>query len=46
MFDLTGAYVEAFYDPQTDTILNPRDERCPSWSVFAEAKNHADFTGI
>lgn len=46
VFDLTGAYVEAFYDPQTDTILNPMDERCPSWSVFAEAKNHADFTGI
>jgi len=46
VFDLTGAYVEAFYNPQTDTILNPMDERCPSWSVFAEAKNHADFTGI
>lgn len=46
VFDLTGAYVEAFYNPATDTILNPMDERCPSWSVFAEAKNHADFTGI
>jgi len=46
VFDLTGAYVEAFYNPQTDTILNPMDERCPSWSVFAEANNHADFTGI
>ena len=46
VFDLTGAYVEAFYNPETDTILNPMDERCPSWSVFAEAKNHADFTGI
>lgn len=46
VFDLTGAYVEAFYNPQTDTILNPMDERCPSWSVFAEASNHADFTGI
>lgn len=46
VFDLTGAYVEAFYNPETDTILNPMDERCPSWSVFAEARNHADFTGI
>jgi len=46
VFDLTGAYVEAFYNPETDTILNPMDERCPSWSVFGEAKNHADFTGI
>ena len=46
VFDLTGAYVEAFYNPDTDTILNPMDERCPSWSVFGAAKNHAEFTGI
>ncbi|MGD9811887.1 MAG: type IV secretion system DNA-binding domain-containing protein, partial [Sphingobium sp.] len=42
----TGAYVEAFYNPQTDTILNPMDQRCPSWTLFDEAKNHADFTNI
>lgn len=46
VFDLTGAYVEAFYDPDTDTILNPMDERCPSWSLFDEGKNYADFTAI
>ncbi len=46
VFDLTGAYVEAFYNPETDIVLNPMDERCPSWSIFDEAKNHADFIGI
>ncbi len=46
IFDLTGAYVEAFYNAQTDVILNPMDERCPSWTLFDEAKNHADFTNI
>lgn len=46
VFDLTGAYVEAFYNPETDTILNPMDERCPSWSLFDEGKNYADFTAI
>lgn len=46
VFDLTGAYVEAFFNPETDTILNPMDERCPSWTLFDEAKNHADFTNI
>nr|WP_165388428.1 replication initiation protein RepC [Sphingomonas populi] len=25
IFDLTGAFVEAFYNPETDTILNPMD---------------------
>ena len=43
VFDLTGAYVEAFYNPETDTILNPMDQRCPSWSIFHDCKNHADF---
>lgn len=46
VFDLTGAYVEAFYNPETDIILNPMDERCPSWTPFNEAKNHADFINI
>lgn len=46
IFDLTGAYVEAFYNPETDTILNPMDRRCPSWSVFMECANHADFNSV
>lgn len=46
VFDLTGAYVEAFYDPDTDIILNPMDQRCPSWSVFMECTNHADFNSV
>ncbi len=46
VFDLTGAYVEAFYNPATDIILNPMDRRCPSWSVFMECKSHADFSSI
>ena len=44
MFDLTGAYVEAFYNPATDTILNPLDARCPRWSVFDECRDEAEFT--
>ncbi|MBK8631796.1 MAG: type IV secretion system DNA-binding domain-containing protein [Sphingomonadales bacterium] len=46
VFDLTGAYVEAFYNPQTDIILNPMDRRCPSWSVFNECESHADFSSV
>lgn len=44
VFDLTGAYVEAFYDPSRDTILNPMDARCPSWSIFNECRTHSEFT--
>ena len=44
IFDLTGAFVEAFYNPATDTILNPMDERCPPWTIFNDCENYADYT--
>jgi len=44
IFDLTGAYVEAFYDPARDTILNPMDQRCPAWSIFNDCASYSNFT--
>ena len=44
IFDLTGAYVEAFYDPARDTILHPMDVRCPAWSIFNDCRTHSEFT--
>ena len=44
IFDLTGAFVEAFYDPVTDTILNPGDARCPTWSLFDDCTTEAELT--
>lgn len=44
VFDLTGAYVEAFYDPERDILLNPLDERCPYWSIFHECNSREEFT--
>ncbi|QOT74519.1 type IV secretion system DNA-binding domain-containing protein (plasmid) [Sphingobium fuliginis] len=44
VFDLTGAYVEAFYDPDRDTILNPMDVRCPAWSIFNDCSTYSHFT--
>lgn len=43
IFDLTGAFVEAFYDKERDFILNPMDTRCPPWTIFSDCQNHADF---
>lgn len=43
VFDLTGAFVEAFYRPDTDHILNPMDERCPPWTIFNDCQNYADY---
>ena len=44
IFDLTGTFIEHFYDPRRDVILNPLDARCPQWSVFDECRDEAEFT--
>lgn len=44
IFDLTGAFIEAFFDPARDVILNPLDARCPAWSVFEDCEDEAAFT--
>ena len=44
IFDLTGAYVEAFFDRSRDTILNPMDQRCPAWSIFNDCSTYSNFT--
>ncbi len=43
VFDLTGAFIEAFFDPTRDVILNPLDARCPSWSVFNDCTSEGEF---
>jgi hypothetical protein len=43
IFDLTGAFIETFYDADTDVILNPLDARCPAWSVFNDCTTRTEF---
>lgn len=43
IFDLTGTFVESFYDAETDIILNPMDRRCVPWSIFNDCDNYAEF---
>ena len=43
IFDLTGTFVESFYDPERDVILNPMDQRCQAWSIFNDCDTYADF---
>lgn len=44
IFDLTGTFIETFYDPARDVILNPFDRRCPHWSIFNDCETRAEFT--
>ncbi|AXB80235.1 type IV secretion system DNA-binding domain-containing protein [Novosphingobium sp. P6W] len=43
IFDLTGSFVESFYNPKTDIILNTMDERCQPWTIFSDCDNYAEF---
>lgn len=43
IFDLTGAFIETFYESDRDVILNPLDARCPAWSVFNDCTSRAEF---
>jgi len=43
IFDLTGSFVESFYNPGTDTILNTMDKRCKPWTIFSDCDNYAEF---
>ena len=43
VFDLTGAFIEHFYEADRDIILNPLDARCPQWSLFDECRTEGEF---
>jgi len=44
IFDLTGSFIQSYYDPARDHILNPLDARCPQWSIFADCETRSEFT--
>lgn len=41
--DSTGGYVARFYNPKTDKLLNPFDERSEFWSLWKECDEDYDF---
>lgn len=43
VYDKDGTFVERFYRPGIDIILNPLDERGAAWSLWAECKTRTDF---
>lgn len=43
IFDLTGAFIEQFFDTRHDVIMNPLDARAPQWSLFDECRSEGEF---
>ncbi len=43
VFDIDGALVANYYRPEKDILLNALDERCPSWNIWQECRDKADY---
>jgi type IV secretory pathway TraG/TraD family ATPase VirD4 len=46
IYDVKGDYLSYFYDPRTDYIFNPLDERSLHWCLFDEIETLADVDSI
>lgn len=43
IYDPEGEYIRDHYDPNCDVILNPFDDRSPTWSPFFDAKEQVEW---
>lgn len=46
IYDPELEFIAHHFDPATDTILNPFDERSVGWSPFYDAKDHSDWNRL
>jgi type IV conjugative transfer system coupling protein TraD len=46
IYDKHGSFMQYFYDKEKDILLNPLDERCASWNIWAECEDAADYDQI
>lgn len=46
IYDFKGEYVQLFYNPEKDFILNPLDQRGASWNLFDELESRADLSAV
>jgi type IV conjugative transfer system coupling protein TraD len=44
--DLTGDYVNLFYNPETDFILNPTDDRSAYWNLWEETSTKESLSVV
>lgn len=45
-FSPSGDFIEWFYRPNVDVLLNPFDDRCPSWNLWDECEEAFHFDMI
>ncbi len=46
LYDKSCNFLEEFYRPDTDILLNPLDHRGQAWDLWAECRDAADFDNL
>ncbi|MBN3262942.1 type IV conjugative transfer system coupling protein TraD [Pectobacterium brasiliense] len=46
IYDSGCTFTETHYNPRTDFILNPHDERCPNWDLWGECVDVVDYENM
>lgn len=46
IYDKSCNFLEEFYLPNHDIVLNPMDERCETWNLWDECRDSADFDSL
>lgn len=46
IYDKSCSFLETFYQPDHDVLLNPLDERGESWDLWRECRDSADFDSL
>lgn len=46
IYDKSCNFLEEFYHPEKDILLNPLDERGQAWNLWAECRDSADFDSL
>jgi len=46
IYDFKGEYVEKFFEPSRDYILNPLDQRGADWNIFNDVSSLPDLSAI
>ncbi len=46
IYDMSCNYLEEFYQPKNDIILNPMDARGESWHLWDECRDSADYDSL
>ena len=46
IYDKMGVFTKRFYDPKTDIILNPMDQRSYNWDITKECKSRSHCDNI